>query len=152
MTLKNKIALPVILVIFLTALISCAGGPDAKNQVRGESTIRAYERFLDDRKVIDDSELESAGIHYKGKFIYVNITLTDTGGDRYPEWGAEKLTIALYGYRAVDHSKVSDDEFFELVLKFALDEIVKGEYENLAKIRVAERDVRDFVEMHLEDF
>ncbi len=152
MILSKRIQFSAMVIALLSVLLSCAGGPDAKSQVRADSTVRAYERFLEEYTVIDDDDLNSAGIHYKGKYIYVNITLTNSGGDRYPEWAAEKLTTALYGYRAVDQQEVSDDEFFELVLRFSLDEILKGDYENLAKVRVAERDVRDFVEMHLEDF
>lgn len=133
-------------------LVSCAGSPDAESQVRSESTMRTYERYLKDHTIIEKDELNSAGIHYLGKEIYVVISLTDSGGDRYPEWAAEKLTTSLYGYRAIDQSKVSDDEFFELVLRFELESIVEGKYENFARVWIKERDVRDFVEMHLEDF
>ena len=151
--MKRKLTVIATIVLLSAAvglLFSCAGGPDARTTVRSESKVRAYERFLKDHTAVRSSDLEKAGIHYWGKHIYVVITLTDSGGDRYPEWAADKLTTTLYGYRAVDQSNVSDDEFFELVLRFELESIVEGEYENLARIRIREKDVQQFVEMQLE--
>ena len=139
-----------LLVLAVGLMVSCAGEPDAKTTVRSENKVRAYERFLKDHTAAKASDIEKAGIHYSGRYIYVVISLTDSGGDRYPEWAAERLTTTLYGYRAVDQTKVSDDEFFELVLRFELESIVEGKYENLARIRIREKDVKDFVEMHLE--
>ena len=138
---------------FMTSLLfSCAGKPDAKTTVRSESTVRSYERFLKDHSAASEEDLNRAGIHYRGRNIYVVISLTDSGGDRYPEWAADKLLTSLYGYRAVDQRKVSDDEFFELVLKFSLEKIVEGKYENLARVIIDERDVDTFVRLHLKDF
>ncbi|RKX72899.1 MAG: hypothetical protein DRP60_12885, partial [Spirochaetes bacterium] len=60
-------------------------------------------------------------------------------------WACDKLLTSLYGYRAADQRMVSDNEFYELALKFSVDEIIEGKYENLARVKVREKDVESFL-------
>ena len=126
--------------------LSCAGGPDAESTVMEQNRGRSYERFKADHAANAEADLNKAGIHVLGRDIFVVISLTDSGTDRFPEWACDRLLTALYGYRAVDQATVSDDEFYELVLKFELVGIIEGKYENLARIKVSEKDVASFVE------
>ena len=107
--------------------------------------MRAYERYKAEHSIDDEDELDSAGIYLLGKDFYVVISLTDSGTDRYPEWACDKLVTSMYGYRVAEQDLVSDEEFFELVLKFQLEEIVEGKYENLARVTVRERDIERFL-------
>ena len=133
------------------ALFSCAGGPDAKTRVRSENEIRTYERYKTEHALNKADELNKPGIYHDGKFFYVVISLTDSGTDRYPEWACDKLLTSLYGYKAVNQQFVSDNEFFELALEFTVDEIIEGEYENIARIKVKEKEIEAFVHNYKEE-
>jgi len=141
----SAFVLGIVAASIVLALASCAGGPTAKDTVREESRMRAYERYKAEHSIDDEDELDSAGIYLLGKDFYVVISLTDSGTDRYPEWACDKLVTSMYGYRVAEQDLVSDEEFFELVLKFQLEEIVEGKYENLARVTVRERDIERFL-------
>jgi hypothetical protein len=132
-------------------LLSCASEPGAEAQVKSENEMRTYERFKSEHTMSNEKDLETAGIHYDGKFFYVVISLTDTGTDRFPEWACDKFLNTLYGYRAVDQRMVSDNEFYELALKFSLNEIIDGKYENLAIVSVKEKDIEAFLKDYKEE-
>jgi hypothetical protein len=134
--------------LFLMAalfLISCAGTPDSKSTVRSDNRIRAYERFKSDHLTEDEDDLSEPGIYLYKKDLYVVISLTDSGTDRYPEWACDRLLTTLYGYRAAAQSMVSDEKFFALVLEFEIDEVIDGKYENLARIKVKEKTIENFL-------
>lgn len=129
----------------LIILVSCAGEPGAKTQVKAANEIRTYERFKAVHTLNDEADLNKAGIYYDGKFFIVVISLTNSGTDRYPEWACDKFLTSLYGYKAVDQKMVSDNEFYELALKFTIDEIIENKYENLAQVKIKEKDVETFL-------
>jgi len=135
----------------IIVLISCAGGPGAESQVKSENEIRTLERFKSEHTLGDNEDLNKAGIYYDGKYFYVVISLTNSGTDRYPEWATDKFLTSLYGYRAVDQRMVSDNEFYELALKFEIDELIDGKYENLARIKVREKDIDSFIKTYKEE-
>ncbi len=152
MTPKKHRTLPIL--IILTAaffLSSCAGGPDAESRVKAENEMRTYERFKSDHTLNVKGDLEKTGIYYDGRFFYIVISLTDSGTDRYPEWACDKFLITLYGYRALDQRMVSDNEFYELTLKFKIDEIIEGKYENIARVMIREKDVEAFLMSYKEN-
>ena len=152
MTLKNHQTLPILIILTVAFFLSsCAGGPDAETRVKAENEMRTYERFKSDHTLNDKGDLEKTGIYYDGRFFYVVISLTDSGTDRYPEWACDKFLITLYGYRAVDQKMVSDNEFYELALKFKIDEIIEGKYENIARVMIKGKDVEAFLENYKED-
>lgn len=152
MTNKNYRAFQILTILTVAFLLaSCAGGPDAESEVKAQNEMRTYERFKSDHALNDKDDLEKAGIYYDGKLFYVVISLTDSGTDRYPEWACDKFMTTLYGYRAVDQQLVSDDEFYELVLKFSIEEIIDGKYENLTRVVVKEKDVAKFLENYKQD-
>ncbi len=145
--LSSIILIPVTILF----LFSCASDPGAKAQVKSENELRTYERFKSEHTMSNEKDLEKAGIHYDGKFFYVVISLTNSGTDRYPEWACDKFLNSLYGYRAVDQRMVSDNEFYELALKFSLNEIIDGKYENLAIVSVKEKDIEAFLKDYKEE-
>ncbi|MCD6343193.1 MAG: hypothetical protein J7L76_05360 [Spirochaetaceae bacterium] len=146
-TFQNENSIVPALTIFVSAIFlsACAGGPGAESQVKSENEIRTYERFKSDTALKNQDDLQKTGIYNDDKFFYVVISLTDSGTDRYPEWACDKLLTSLYGYRAADQRMVSDNEFYELALKFSVDEIIEGKYENLARVKVREKDVESFL-------
>lgn len=146
-TYQKKISIIPVLTIFTSAVLlsACAGGPGAESQVKTQNEIRTYERFKSDTALLNQDDLQKTGIYNDGKFFYVVISLTDSGTDRYPEWACDKLLMSLYGYKAADQRMVSDNEFYELALKFSIDEIIEGKYENLARVKVREKDVESFL-------
>lgn len=137
--------------ISVILLFSCAETPDAETQIKTENEIRGYERMKSDFTLKNDKDLEKAGIYYDGKFFYIVISLTDSGTDRYPEWACDKLLNALYAYNAVVQGMVSDNEFYEFALKFSVDKIIDGKYENLTRVVVKEKDVQKFLDSYKED-
>lgn len=146
-------AVPVLFIVILAALLAgaCAGGPSAKSIVRDESQARTYERFKADHELTDKDDLEKAGIYYDGKTFYIVLGLSDSGTDRYPEWACDTFLTSLYGYRAVQQELVSDEEFFDLVLDFQLEEIIEGKYSSRAVVSVKERRVQNFLETYKEE-
>lgn len=135
------------LIVFASALslISCAGGPDAEAEIKSANEMRTYERFKSEHKTDNSDSFDDAGIYYDGKTFFVVISLTNSGTDRYPEWACDKFLTTLYGYKAVNQNMVSDNEFYELALKFSLEEVIDGKYENLAIVSVKEKDVDAFL-------
>jgi len=146
-----KILQSVLTITILTSIVilfSCAGAPAAEDQIKTENEMRGYERMKSDFTLTDKNDLEKAGIYYDGKLFYIVISLSDSGTDRYPEWACDKFLNSLYGYKAVVQGMVSDNEFFEFALKFSVDEIIDGKYENLTRVIVKEKDVLDFLKRY----
>ncbi len=125
-------------------LASCAGSVDSPTQVVLDREERAYDRFKNDHALKNKKDLERAGMYYDGKFFYVVLSLSDSGIDQYPEWAADKLLTSLYGYRALNQNMVSKNEFSKLVLQFEIEEVLEGKYENIARIRLREKDMERF--------
>ena len=146
-----KIKQTIFTLAVLIILVSCAGGPRAESQVKSENEIRTYERFKAEHTLNDEADLNKAGIYYDGKFFIVVISLTNSGTDRYPEWACDKFLTSLYGYKAVDQKMVSDNEFYELALMFTLDEIIEKKYENLAQVKIREKDVETFLDKYRDE-
>jgi hypothetical protein len=139
------------LIALLAALIaSCASKNDARTELQIENQSRSYERFKTDHTMKNRDELGKAGIHYDGQFFYVVISLSDSGTDKYPEWACDRFLSMLYGYGAAAKSMVSDNEFYELALKFTLEKIEEGKYENLALVSIKEKDVDKFLKNYQE--
>ncbi|MCK5735261.1 MAG: hypothetical protein KAH21_02235, partial [Spirochaetaceae bacterium] len=67
------------------------------------------------------------------------------------EWACDKFLTSLYGYKAVDQKMVSDNEFYELALMFTLDEIIEKKYENLAQVKIREKDVETFLDKYRDE-
>jgi len=152
MTSKTLIKMLTITIIAAALFLSsCAGGPDAESQIKTANEMRTFERFKSDHELSSGEKPDSAGIYYDGKYFFVVISLTDSGTDRFPEWACDRFTQSLYGYRAVDQKMVSDNEFYELALRFTLEEIIEGKYENLAIISVKEKDIEEFLKVYKED-
>ena len=122
-----------------STLASCAGSISSQTQVVLDREERAYVRFKADHALKNKKDLERAGMYYDGKNFYVVLSLSDAGIDQYPEWAADKLLTSLYGYRALDQSLVSRNEFSNLVLQFEIEEILEGKYENITRIRLRRR-------------
>jgi hypothetical protein len=147
----QRLSTIILIPVTVLFLFSCASDPGAESQVKSENEIRTYERFKSEHTMSNEKDLEKAGIYYDGKFFYVVISLTNSGTDRYPEWACDKFLNSLYGYRAVDQRMVSDNEFYELALKFSLNEIIDGKYENLAIVSVKEKDIEAFLKDYKEE-
>lgn len=151
MTPRSLIKLLTLIVLASAlSLISCAGGPDAESQIKTANEMRTFERFKSDHETDNSDNFDDAGIYYDGKMFFVVISLTNSGTDRYPEWACDKFLNSLYGYKAVNQKLVSDSEFYELALKFSLEEIIDGKYENLAIISVKEKDIDAFLKSYKE--
>jgi hypothetical protein len=141
----------VVLLTILTPIVilfSCAGSPAAEDQIKTENEMRGYERMKSDFRLTDKDDLEKAGIYYDGRLFHIVISLSDSGTDRYPEWACDKFLNSLYAYNAVVQGMVSDNEFYEFALKFTIDEIAEGKYENITRVTVKERDVKRFLESY----
>jgi hypothetical protein len=147
--MKKTIALTRTAVLVLAViLVSCAGRPDSRSRMDAENRSRSYQRFRTDHQISSRKELEKTGIYYDGRFFYIVISLTDSGTDSYPEWACDRFLSMLDGYGVVDLYLVSDEEFYRLALDFTLEEIVEGEYENLARVSIRERDVEKFLDRY----
>ena len=146
------IAVPVLFLAVLVFLFagSCAGGPSAESVVREESRSRAYERFKSDHPYTGKDDLEKPGIYYDGRDFLVVMGLSDSGTDRFPEWACDTFLTSLYGYRAADQELVSDEEFFEFVLDFVLEDIIEGKYASRAVVSVRERRVLQFLDTYAD--
>ena len=145
---KLQFILTITILTTIVILFSCAGVPAAEDRIKAENKERGYERMKSDFRLTDKDDLEKAGIYYDGKLFYIIISLSDSGTDRYPEWACDKFLNSLYAYNAVVQGMVSDNEFYEFALKFKIDEITEGEYENLTRVTVKERDVKRFLESY----
>jgi len=145
---KLQFVLIVTVLTSVVVLFSCAGAPAAEDQIKAENEERGYKRMKSDFTLMDKDDLEKAGIYYDGKLFYIVISLSDSGTDRYPEWACDKFLNSLYAYKAVVQGMVSDNEFFEFALRFSVDEIINGKYENLTRVIVKEKDVRDFLKSY----
>jgi len=135
----------------IVILNSCAGSAAAEDQIKTENETRGYERMKSDFALRDRDDLDKTGIYYDGKLFYIVISLSDSGTDRYPEWACDKFLNTLYSYNAVVQGMVSDNEFYEFALKFSVDEIIDGKYENLTRVVVKERDVKNFLKSYKAD-
>jgi hypothetical protein len=146
-------AVPVLFsaVLLVPFAISCAGGPSAESIVRDEARSRTYERFKADHELEGKDDLENPGIYYDGKTFYIVMGLSDSGTDRFPEWACDTFLTGLYGYHAADQRLVSDEEFFEFVLDFSLDDIIEDKYSSRAVVSVKERFVLKFLENYAEE-
>jgi len=152
MNQKSKRGLRAATLVFsVLPLFSCAGTPDAENQIKTENEHRGYERLKSDFTLHDKKDLEKTGIYYDGKLFYIIISLSDSGTDRYPEWACDKLMNSLYAYNAVVQGMVSDNEFYEFALRFSIDGTTEGKYETITRVIVKETDVRDFLKNYKAD-
>jgi len=152
---KNTIKIKLILVIFSAAAaaltVSCASSSvDYKEMIKQENSRRAYDRLVTDHELIERSQLSSPGLHYYGEAFFVVIKLSDSGMDSYPEWAAKKFLEKLYAYKVISRENVTEDDFYRFAVKFKIDTVTQKNYENIASIKIKEKDVVNFINSILE--